>query len=365
MINSGLDRLRQIFLEKNLNALLISNFHNIYYLTGFQTLTENERESWLLITNEECYLFTDGRYFSKLTMSNEELAIKTRLIEAGNGLLKQVGEILDKKRITSLAVEADDLKLSEYLKIKSSFPNTNLVTTEKLIIKLRETKTQDETEKIKTACEIGDQCLSDICKTIKVGQTEKEIATKIEFWLKHKNHNSAFAPIVAIDKNSAIPHYDCREENSEITSSSVILIDFGVEYKNYCSDITRMIFFNPGTEVINIYNILLNAQQETIKQIENNHNPGEIDGFCRSYLRNEHLSDYPHSTGHGIGLEVHEYPKISPHSTDIINNHQVFTIEPGVYLREKYGLRIEDTVLVKENGVEILTNFSKEMIVKK
>ena len=196
--------------------------------------------------------------------------------------------------------------------------------------------------------------------------SEKEIAFKIEFWLKEKNYDLSFYPIVAIDKNSAVPHYDTRGGNNERgKKSSIILIDYGAKYRDYHSDTTRMIFAGkPTNEMINTYNNLLIAQEKTIKQLGFDNNPVSIDQYCRKLISDKGLPIYQHSTGHGVGLQIHEYPKISFTSTDVLLPNQVVTIEPGVYLDGKWGMRIEDTILIKENRqMEVLTEFSKEMLI--
>ena len=184
---------------------------------------------------------------------------------------------------------------------------------EKLIIKQREIKDEDEIEKIRKACQIADECLTEIVKIIKVGQTEKEIAFKIEFWLKEKSCDLSFYPIVAIDKNSSLPHYSTKDGEGKVKKNSIILIDFGAKFQDYHSDITRMIFVGEqSNEIINVYRKLLEAQTKTVKRLKIDNNPVSIDQFCRQLLTfNFKLSTYSHSTGHGVGLQIHEYPKIS------------------------------------------------------
>jgi len=391
MSQQRINKLRKILEEKSLDAFLVSNFYNILYLSGFKTLTENEREGWVLVTTKNTYLFSDNRYIGSLSsrgvkrrsdLNKEEIAslpsvarndIITKLITPEKGLIKHLQEIVFEEKISRLGIEGDDLKISEFNRLKQKLVNVESIPTEKLIIKQREIKDEEEISSIRTACQITDKCLEDIVKTIKIGTSEKEIAFKIEFWLKEKNYDLAFYPIVAVDKNSSLPHYDTRSgDNKKIKKGSIILIDFGAKYQDYLSDITRMIFIgNPPQEMINIYNHLLNAQQKTINYLvimrsHDNYCGKEIDQYCRKQLTTSHqplIADiYPHSTGHGVGLEIHEYPKISPVSTDEIKAGQVFTIEPGAYMTGKWGMRIEDTVLIKENGVEVLINFKKQLL---
>ena len=370
MLQSRVEKLRKILQEKNLDGFLVSNFFNILYLSEFKTLTENEREGWLLITAKNVYLFTDSRYINSQSIINNKLLI-LKLITPEKGLIKHLQEIVSEEKIRRLGFEGDDLKVNELQRIKEYFTNIELVTLEKLIIKIREIKDEKEINNIRTACQIADQCLKEIIKTIKPGTSEKEIAFRIEFWLKEKGHDLSFYPIIAVDKNSAVPHYDTLNgTNEKVKNNSVILIDFGAKFEDYHSDMTRMIFVGkPTNEMINTYEILQKAQEKTIEQLKIDSNPVSIDQFCRQKLTivqspETNLRVYPHSTGHGVGLQIHEYPKISFTSTDVLLPNQVVTIEPGAYLDNKWGMRIEDAVLIKEIGqVEVLTKFTKRVLI--
>lgn len=361
MLQTRVEKLRKILEEKGLGGFLISNFHNILYLTGFKTLTENEREAWMLVTKNHIYLFTDSRY----VVDNKLLISK--LITPKSGLIKHLIEIVYKEKIQRLGFEGDDLKVNELQRIKDHLINIELIFLEKLIIKIREIKDEKEIDNLSIACKIADQCLDEIVKSICPGTSEKEIAFRIEFWLKEKDYDLSFYPIIAIDKNSAVPHYDTRVgNNAKVKKNSIILIDYGAKFKNYHSDTTRMIFVGkPTGEMINTYKILLNAQEKTIERLKTDNNPVSVDQFCRQQLTNNNqLPSYSHSTGHGVGLQIHEFPKISFTSTDVLLPNQVVTIEPGVYINNKWGMRIEDTVLIKEGGqTEILTKFSKKLLI--
>lgn len=361
MLQRRTDRLRNILVEKNLDGLLVSNFYNILYLTGFKTLTEDEREGWGLVTKDNIYLFTDNRY----VVNNKYLILK--IITPEKGLIKHLQAIVIEEKIQRLGFEGDNLKVSELQRIKEHLLNIELVSLEKSINKIRGIKDKKEIKEIKMACQTADQCLKNIIRTIKIGTTEKEIAFRIEFWLKEKNRDLSFYPIIAIDKNSAIPHYDTRSGNNQrVKKNSIILIDYGAKYNSYHSDMTRMIFVGkPTDEMINTYKALLNAQEKTIEQLKIDVNPVSVDQFCRQQLTivNQQLI-YSHSTGHGVGLQIHEYPKISFASLDMLLPNQVVTIEPGVYLNNKWGMRIEDTVLIKKNKqIEVLTQFSKQLLI--
>mgnify|MGYP001612824053 FL=1 len=363
MLTHRIEKLRKILIEKNLDGFLVSNFFNILYLTGFKTLTADEREAWTLVTKNDVYLFTDSRYI----IDNKNFILK--LITPEKGLIKNLQEIVEEEKIQRLGFEGEDLKVNELQRMKDFLTNIELISLEKLIIKIREIKDEAEIDSLRRSCQIADQCLEEIVKTIKVGATEKEIAFKIEFWLKEKKQDLSFYPIVAVDKNSAVPHYDTRAGNDErVKKNSVILIDYGAKFKDYHSDTTRMVFIGrPTDEMTNIYKALLNAQEKTVERLKTDNNPVSVDQFCRKVLSTNYPllpTTYKHSTGHGVGLQIHEFPKISFTSIDVLLPNQVITIEPGVYLENKWGMRVEDTVFIKEMGeIEVLTKFNKGLLI--
>lgn len=364
MFEDRIAKLRNKLTECNVNALLVSNFYNILYLTGFKTLTTNEREGFVLVTKEKIYLFTDSRYVDgQLHERNKKSNIELKLIEPNKNLSSHLQQIIGEDKIATLGFEGEDLKFEEYQKLKERFAAVTLQPTERLIVRVREIKDEDEIKKIQKACEITDQCLIDIVKTIKLGISEKEMAFKIEMWIKEKGYDLAFDPIVAVDANAALPHYNTKAGRGTVQNSSLILIDFGVKCEDYSSDITRMVFFGkPKDEVANSYTVLHDAQEKAVIKAGEINRLDQIDLYCRKLITDKNLPTYPHSTGHGVGLEIHEYPKVSIHSNDMKMDGQVFTIEPGIYIAGEYGMRVEDTVVIKKGKAEVLTKFSKEPV---
>ncbi|GIW64772.1 MAG: aminopeptidase Y [Patescibacteria group bacterium] len=350
--------------ENNLDGFLVSNFYNIFYLTSFKGLSSDEREVWVLVLKDEVFLFTDRRYDNKLKIQSASWRTKVKVVfyEEGKNILHYLREIIDKRNIKKIGFEGEDLKFFEYKKFVDEL-KIDFVPVYFLIKKLRANKDEQEIEFIKKACQIGDQCLNEISKFIKPGISEKEIAFKIEFWLKEKGYDLAFYPIIAVDENSSIPHYDTREGEGKVKNNSVVLIDFGVKYKNYNSDITRMFFINPDIEKINIYQKLLKIQKKSIEffAVAKPQSYKQVDLYTRELFKKEGLPFFPHSLGHGVGLEIHEYPKVSFLIDEAIEDNHIFTIEPGVYFPSRWGLRIEDTVIYQKNKVELLTNFAKDI----
>ncbi len=357
MYSKRIQELRNIFASNHVDTYFISNFYNILYMTGFKTLTTDEREAFVLATKTNTYLFTDARY----VYTNPGVVLK--LIEPGKGLFFHLETIIRDEKIQAIAIESEDLRVHEYEKLKALFSSVRIVPLERTIIRQRAIKEDEEIQKIQKACEITSQCLEEIIPLIAVGDTEKKIAFQIERWIKNKGFDLAFDPIVAVDRNSAIPHYNTKEGGGEAQKDSVILIDLGVEYQDYMSDITRMVFIKPTEEMIHAYEKLLLVQEKTIEIVGRETNSKTIDMICRANLREKQLPDFPHSLGHGVGLEIHEYPKLSQMSDDTITNNQILTVEPGVYFNGKWGMRIEDTVVIKNGKAETLTKFTKEPLI--
>lgn len=366
MYDLRVKKLRERLLDKDIDSLLVSNFFNILYLTGFKTLTSDEREAFVLVTKNKIYLFSDERYIDKnLTLTANHSTLEYRLIEPNKGLIAHLHQIVKDEGIKTLGFEAEDLRFYEYQKIKELLSGLALSVTNRLVVKIREIKDEEEINHIRKACGIGDRCLDEIIKIIKPEMSEKEIAFKMEMWIKEKGYDLAFDPIVAMDANSAVAHYNTKDGDGGVKNGSVILIDFGVKYKDYLSDITRMVFFGkPSDEVLRAYEVLSNAQEKTVGKLADFEFLKDVDEYCRSQITDNKLPSYPHSTGHGVGLEIHEYPKVSFNSSDRKIVNQVFTVEPGIYFPGKFGMRVEDTVAIgKDLKPQVLTKFSKKLLV--
>lgn len=340
------------------DAFLVSNFYNIFYLTQFEGLSPSEREAYVLLVKGRKIIITDSRYNEGKHSGDSELYVLKPEERAG----EVVGRLCKENKIQTLGVETDDLKWIEVQQMQKL--GIELVPLAHVFSPKRSIKLEEEIFAIKQACHIGDSVLRDITPYIHPGQTEKEIAWLLEKMVREGyGAEIAFDPIVAVDANAAIPHYNTKKGNGIVQESSLILIDFGVKFHNYCSDITRMVVVGDvSSEITSPYEKLLVVQENTIKKLNTTTSLKEADAFCRSELEKSGLPNYSHSTGHGVGLEVHEAPRLSAVSEDVKVEGQVFTVEPGVYYPGKWGMRIEDTVMVSMEGeIEVLTRFPKEL----
>lgn len=341
------------------DAFLVSNFFNILYESGFETLGPDEREAYLLLIGDKKIIITDARYSGEKHSEDSHLYI----LKPGERAIDAIGELCKEHKIQQLKCEADSLTWSEVRMVQES--GLQLIPTFHVFSRKRSIKKEEEVFAIKQACHIGDLVLKDIVPYIHPGQTEKEIAWLIEKSIREGyNGEMAFDPIVAVDEHAAIPHYNTKKGKGIIGNGSLLLMDFGVKMHNYCSDITRMVGIGDvPDEVKKIYTLLLDAQKKTIDYANNTKDLKEIDLYCRRELQKNNIPNYTHSTGHGVGLEVHEFPRVSGTSLDEKEEGQVFTIEPGVYIPSKWGMRIEDTVTVSSRGeIEVLTRFPKDLI---
>ena len=341
------------------DAFLISNFYNILYTTGFESLSPYEREAYVLLVGKKKIIITDSRYSGEKYSKDSEMYV----LQQGERVGEVIKNICSEHKVKILGCEQDDLKWSEVALLQKL--GLDLLPLVRQFSQKRSIKTEEEIFAIKRACNIGDLVLKDITPYIHPGQTEKEIAWYIERSIREGyKAELAFDPIVAVDAHAATAHYNTKKGEGEIKDGSLLLIDFGVKIHNYCSDITRMVGVgNLSDEIKSTYSKLMEVQNKTIDYISKIDNLKDIDTYCREELQRCKLPLFGHSTGHGVGLEVHEAPRLSSVSPDMKAVGQVFTIEPGVYIPGKWGMRIEDTVTVlDQEEIEVLTRFPKELV---
>jgi Xaa-Pro aminopeptidase len=348
--------------DKKFDALLVSSIPNIIFLTGFEGFSTQEREAYLLLTKRKNYIFTDGRYSEAAgKIKNFELIE----ISSEKKFEDRLKEIVTKEKIKKLAVDENDIKVSEVLKIKKA---VGICSDENLIEDLRKVKDGKEIGNIQKACKLGDQVFKYILSKIKSGVTEKEIAHAIEVFILGHGAQIAFKPIVAYGANSSSPHHVSSKR--KLKRNEIVLLDFGVKTEGgYCSDMTRTFFAGRASkEQKKVYKTVLEAQTKAIEFIKSsilNHQSidgSKVDMIAREYIEGEDYSTIPHSLGHGIGLEVHEKPCLSPKSRDLLINGMVFSVEPGIYIPGFGGIRIEDLVLLTEKGPQIITRANREII---
>ena len=352
-MNVKIKWLRDKIKNMNMQGMIISNPINIKYLTNI------DAEGILLLTRKENIYITDGRYIehvqSTLTIDDEIIVNDIRNISKDDYenfflFCENVG------------FEENYVTYAKYKEYMHKYKINSLVETENIIEKQRMIKDEDEIDKIKKACEITDNCFNYLLKFIKKGMTEKKIAEEIEKYFKENGADGiAFDTIVACGINSSMPH--AVPTDKKIESGDVITIDFGCKYKGYCSDMTRTIFVDFVQEYIKpVYELVLKNQLLTLRELRDGVISKNVSKMVESDF-NVNNFELIHGLGHSLGLEIHEMPYLSSRSEQIIKENMVITDEPGIYLPGRFGVRIEDTVLITKNGAERLTKSNKDYII--
>lgn len=357
---------QRVLSESKLDAIFLTDFTSILYLTGFKTLSPHEMEAKMVVTKTHSYLITDSRYEHEATdyfNDNEHIDV---MIQTPEKSFSQIlTEIVADNDIHSLGFESHHLTYMWFHHLEKSLKDVKLKPLPFPLMKMRDVKDAEELELMRKAAALTDECLSSIVPLLKKGNTEKQVVEAIEDWIRERDLQFSFDPIVAVDDHTALPHYNNKQSDGTFKEGSIVLIDMGISYHGYCSDITRMFFIEkPTAEIEKAYKDLLEIQHHTVDTIQIGKTGEQIDSVAREGLLSKNYPSIPHSTGHGLGLEVHEGVRISKGMKDPIEEGMVFTIEPGIYYPEKWGMRIEDTVAIVDSKVEILTKFPKDFIVR-
>ena len=337
---------------------LITSEPNIRYLSGFTGSI-----AILILTDKDALLIVDGRY-TQQARSEAKKGIKVIETPLSSSLLDTAMNIIKAKKISAIGYEDDKMDAASFNKLKDRFPNLKFNSISKELRDKRMIKNKDEIDALKKAALIADLTYDCVVRIIKPGMTELEISANIDYMMKTFRGNApAFETLVSSGKLSAYPHGKPTEKKLE--KGDVIVMDFGVRYKGYNSDITRMASLGtPSKKHRILYDAVIHAHEAAISKVRAGVAAKDVDKAARDTLKKKELEKYfRHGTGHGIGLQVHEGPRVSLSSKDILKEGMVITIEPGVYIPGVGGFRVEDMVLVKKGGCEVLTKSSKELAV--
>ncbi len=357
MFEKRIKLVRELTREDKIDGLLVSNVVNIFYLTGFTSFDPAEREGFLLITKNENYIFTDGRYSEAVIRNIKGFTLLETTTE--KPFIENLKEIVSKLKLKKVGFEEHNLSVAEYEAISKT---VRLSPSGLLVEKLRQTKEDLEIEKIKHACKLTDDAFEFILTRLKPGATELQIVKELEDMFWKSGATPSFDPIVAFGPNSSLPHH--KSGNTKLNKNQAVLMDFGVKLDGYCSDFTRTIFFGKAENKFkDMYYAVKNSQQAAFDYLAKTKNPTleEADKAARDHIVSKGFPSIPHSLGHGIGIEVHEFPRLSPKSKEKAKNNIVFSIEPGIYLPGIGGVRIEDLVLFKF-GPKLLTHSNRDLI---
>lgn len=350
------DKILKILNDKNIEAIILTDYYNKRYLTGFTGTT-----GIALITKTEKIFYSDARYTIQATEQTKKYGFVFK--DAGKMLFEELNSDVTRLNITKIGLDYDDINLTTFENIKKIF-KAEFVSVSNDLKKLRQVKTKEEIENIKKACEITDIAFNETLKIIKPGITEKEIAAYLEYIQRKLGATDrSFETIVASGYRSSMPHGVASDKI--VNENEFITLDFGCLYNGYASDMTRTVYLgNISEEEKKVYDLVLEGQKLGVSLVKKGVKTKEIDLKIRELFKEKGGYDkyFTHSTGHSFGLEVHETPSISKVSEDILEVNQVITIEPGIYIDGKFGVRIEDDVLITEEGNEILNKSNKELI---
>jgi len=365
LFNSRVERVRHILNTRKISNLLVLSDENIFYLTGFYGKNSN---SLLLITAKKIYLLTNFLYLEHAKSSIDSKNIEIVLYKRDR-FIKLI-EILEGYYFKSVYIESRKISFKEGLNLKRmlSIKDIKLEVKDGIVEKLRTIKDKTEISIIKKACKLTDKSFERVlnygAKNIE-NLSEIELAFYIEnLMVKNKASGKSFDIISAFDKNSSMPHYSPQEITLK---DGVVLLDFGCRYKNYCSDMTRTIFTKKNkisNEFKKIYDIVLEAQIRAINTCREGITCSSLDSVAREFIRSKgYGNNFGHGLGHGVGLEIHEEPVINAASKTVLKENMVITIEPGIYIENFGGVRIEDMLIVKKNGCEVLYNSRKDFFI--
>lgn len=365
-MNERMKRLYNSLIKKDIDGLIVSSASNITYLTGFIS-----RDSWMLVSPGKNLYFTDSRYTEEV---RDKLKGVAALKKTNGAVFKHIAQACIDLKLKRVGFEEKNLSFAGYKKIKAGLGGKNkLLPTCKLVEELRQTKEETELQKIRKAIQItalalgtgprGTPCKAKSSRPnthwtdkVLIGKKEVELAADLERLMKYQGaQGAAFDIIVASGPNSSLPHH--APSQTRIKMGQPLLVDLGADFSGYKSDLTRVFF--PGKMKVQakmIFDIVLEAQRRAIEKIKPGVIINEVDAAARRYITQKGYGRFfSHNLGHGVGLDVHEEPRICPKSTDTLIPGMVFTVEPAIYLPGKFGIRIEDMVLVTKKGCEVLS----------
>lgn len=349
-----IDRLRTLMASHEANTFLVTDLTNIRYLTGF-----TGSSAALLVSVDDVLIISDGRYQQQLLEQCPD--IESAISPLGQTLIHFTAEQMNNRCEGAIHFEHAAIGLSQFEGLRDAYRGT-LEKGGPWVEKLRAIKDPAEIQLIRESVAINQAVFRDVISTMTAKSTEREIAAEIEYQGRRRGADGcSFEPIVAVGKNAALAHY--RPGNIALGDGDFALIDWGLIYRGYASDLTRMVVKSKiPPQLAEIYNVALAAQMAAIDHIKPGVETQSIDAVARDLITEAGYGDrFNHSLGHGIGLNVHEGPRLSSSLDQKLEAGMVVTVEPGIYLPGLGGVRIEDDVLVTPNGAEVISNLPKEL----
>lgn len=346
-------KLRELLGKADLHALLVTSFVNVTYLTGF-----TGDDSYLLVHKDGELLITDPRYSEQLESECPKLPLEVR--PPGVSMLDGIEKIVKRTELTRLGVEADSMTLALRDSLAEKLGTLPLVSTKGLVEQLRMIKDKHELDEIRRAIWQAERAFAAVRAAIRPDSTERQIANDLEYQMRCDGAKGcSFTPIVGVGPRAALPHG--RPTDTKISEAGFVLIDWGTCSGLYMSDLTRVLVTGePHPKLQGVYNVVLEAQLAAIDAIRPGKTCHEIDKAARDVITNAgYGKQFGHGLGHGIGLQIHENPRFGVGQETVLEPGMVMTVEPGIYLPGELGVRIEDDILVTNDGCEVLTSVPK------
>ncbi|MSO79218.1 MAG: aminopeptidase P family protein [Acidimicrobiia bacterium] len=358
-VAARIPRLRTAFEAVGVDALLVTRLPNIQYLTGF-----TGSAGMLLVEPDAAILVTDGRYAQQ---SREQLG--SHRLDARIEIAATAAEQREVLRTANagrarLGLEAHGVTWAQQRSFAEWLPTLDLVPTESCVEALRAVKEPGEVARIRAACAIADDALGSVLPKLHDGPTEREFAGALEWAMRERGAvRPSFETIVAAGPNGAKPH--ARPSDRKIGPGELVVIDFGCVVDGYCSDMTRTVSVgDPGADARRVWDVVAASQRAGRDAVRAGVGCATVDRASRAVIEDAGWGDtFAHGTGHGVGLEIHEAPRVSATADATLETGHVVTVEPGVYLPGVGGVRIEDTVVVTPDGAEALTEFPKSLVI--
>lgn len=356
MLDARLTALRESMSARRLDALLVTNIDNIFYLSGFAGST-----AVLLVTADKCCILVDPRY---TIQARAECALAEVREYSGKTGTAAAAELVSELSPKSLGYEAAHVSVTTYRELRKLVGrSTGLRATDSLVETLRMVKDAEEIRTIQTASGMADATFDSVIREIRPGMTEREVAALVDITMRRMGADeSAFPTIAAAGPNAAKPH--ATPSDNVVERGHMLKLDFGARYKRYSSDLTRTIFVGkPNAQYRKVYAAALDAQLAAIDAIRPGVLGADVDAVARDLIASKGYGDsFTHGLGHMIGIAVHDGPAFSSTSKVILKPGMVASVEPGIYIQDWGGVRIEDDILVTDSGAEVLTRAPKELI---
>ena len=343
-IRERVGNVREQLRSRRLAALILTRPANVTYVTGF--LGE---DSWAIVTAKAVYLLTDSRY----TEQAQKECVGATLVERKELIAPAAGKLVRKLRLKGTVALENSTSVATYAALKKGF-NVPLKPVGEIVESLRAVKDQEEATAIRTAAAIAATAFKRAVRRAKPGVTEGELAGIVDLEMRRQGAKVGFDTIVAFGPNASRPHH--QPSDRKLSETDTVLIDFGARYKGYCCDITRSFFVGKPTAAWRkAYHVVEKAQAAAIDAARAGIELAKLDAIPREVIRDRGLPVYGHGTGHGFGLEIHEIPFLREKAEGRLKAGQIITIEPGIYIPGKLGVRIEDDILISACGCEVLT----------